>query len=210
LRTALKKQHITHPELKPLLRHIKGEVGLVFTNSNIFDIITKIEAEKATTTIKLHTRAPHDIIIPGGQTDLEPGGRYYLSLLNIPSRISEEKKRFLIGDYFTIFNKGDLITKYGHKLIMALKIKPVIRHAKVICAYCSGILLDQKDLEQATPQRIENSLKIGIQFVAAVSVATGIANKSTVIYLINRGLWIIKALSAQLELTSPTTDQTNK
>ena len=198
MRAALQLQVSTHPEFQQLFRHIKGEIGLVFTNGVIFDIKTKLEAEKDATAAKLNSRTPVDIYLRQGDTPLEPTQTAFFGALGIPTKISRGKIYFITD--VKLFGKGELITQPGYTLLRALQLKPITRQVKVMCAYDKGIMLDEKALDQETPQHIQNAFCAGIQFVAAVSVEIGVTNKSTILHMIKRGLENVRAVSAALDL----------
>jgi large subunit ribosomal protein LP0 len=199
LRTAIQHQVPTHPELKPLLKHVKGEIGLVFTNMDIIYIKKKIEAEKSSVAVKLNSRAPEDIIIPGGETPLVPTQTAFFAALNIPSKIMKGKI-YIIYDV-TIFRKGERITRTGFSFMKNLNLKPITRQVKVILALDKGIILDEKILNSAE-QQLEHALFSGIRNIAAISVAIGNPNQSSIMYIIRNGLSNVQAVSASLDLSA--------
>jgi large subunit ribosomal protein L10 len=196
LRTALGRHVLTHPEFKPLVRYIRGELGIVFTNKNIFYIKDKIESEKTPMKAKINARATDDIIIPSGDSILPCGGNnYHFGPLNIPTKTMNARVHFI--HEVILFRKGDLISEYGFDLLNALNMKPIHRRVMVTCAYDSGMIFDEKTLNEA--QRIPMSFSEGIQNIAAISVAIGTPNISSIMHIIRNGLMNVQAVSIGFE-----------
>jgi large subunit ribosomal protein LP0 len=200
LRTAIQHQVPTHPELKPLLKHVKGEIGLVFTNMDIIYIKKKIEAEKSSVAVKLNSRAPEDIILAMDGVDFAAEQISFFSALGIPMKRVGNKVQF-IGN-FVLYRKGELITESAVSLLNTLKLKPITKQAKIIYALCNGVILDEKILNSAE-QQLEHALFSGIRNIAAISVAIGNPNQSSIMYIIRTGLSNVRAVSICLENSSP-------
>jgi ribosomal protein L10 len=195
LRTALGRHVLTHPEFKPLVRYIRGELGIVFTNKNVFYIKDKIESEKTPMKAKINARATDDIIIPAGDSILPCGNNYHFGPLNIPTKTMNARVHFIYE--VLLFRKGDLISEYGFDLLNALKMKPINRRVMDTCAYDNGMILDEKTLNEA--QRIQMSFSDAIQNIAAISVAIGTPNISSIMHIIRNGLMNVQAVSIGFE-----------
>ncbi len=60
-------------DLDALVQHIDGQVGLVATNDNPFTLYKELEASKTPAPIGAGEVAPNDIVIPAGDTGVDPG-----------------------------------------------------------------------------------------------------------------------------------------
>lgn len=56
-----------------LLDYVRGQTGLVFTDENPFRLYRAMEEGKSPAPIKEGQEAPHDIVVPEGDTGFEPG-----------------------------------------------------------------------------------------------------------------------------------------
>src|SRR6056297_3423752 len=59
--------------LEDLTQYIEGEVGLVATNDNPFGLFQQLESSKTPAPINAGEVAPNDIVIPEGDTGIDPG-----------------------------------------------------------------------------------------------------------------------------------------
>jgi len=59
--------------LEELVDHVDGQVGLIGTNDNPFGLYQQLEASKTPAPINAGEVAPNDIVIPEGDTGIDPG-----------------------------------------------------------------------------------------------------------------------------------------
>ncbi|WP_255150274.1 50S ribosomal protein L10 [Halorarius halobius] len=59
--------------LEELTEHVSGQVGLIGTNDNPFGLYKQLEASKTPAPINAGEVAPNDIVIPEGDTGIDPG-----------------------------------------------------------------------------------------------------------------------------------------
>lgn len=60
------------PELKTLLEHCKGKIGLLFTDCPVSELKPLIESNKVEAAAKVGTVAPIDVVVPAGPTGMDP------------------------------------------------------------------------------------------------------------------------------------------
>ena len=59
--------------LESLVEHVEGQVGLIGTNDNPFGLYQQLEASKTPAPISAGEVAPNDVVIPEGDTGVDPG-----------------------------------------------------------------------------------------------------------------------------------------
>ena len=59
--------------IEDLAEHVEGQVGLIGTNDNPFGLYQQLEASKTPAPINAGEVAPNDIVIPEGDTGVDPG-----------------------------------------------------------------------------------------------------------------------------------------
>ncbi len=163
---------------------------------DVFYIKNKIESETVASEAKPKSHAPCDIIIPGGETVLDPAKTSFFQALGVNTKIM--KGLIYITSDYTLFKKGDLMTASAIKLLQLLNMKPITKQVKVLYAYVNGTILDETILGEAQ-QLLDKSLHDGIQNVASISVAIGAANKSSMMYILHSGLRNVRAVSLGME-----------
>src|SRR5689334_5385050 len=71
-----------------LLPHVRGNVGFVFTNSDLKDIRDKILENKVAAPARAGAIAPGDVWVPAGNTGMEPGKTSFFQALGVPTKIA--------------------------------------------------------------------------------------------------------------------------
>ena len=88
VRRALKGMINERPELEKLLSFVRGNIGFVFTNSDLKEIREKIISNRVAAPARAGAIAPVDVIVPGGNTGMEPGKTSFFQALGIPTKIA--------------------------------------------------------------------------------------------------------------------------
>ena len=76
------------PEYERLLPFVKGNVGFVFTNSDLKEIRDMILANKVAAPARAGAIAPVDVWVPAGNTGMEPGKTSFFQALGVPTKIA--------------------------------------------------------------------------------------------------------------------------
>lgn len=72
-RNTLQVRALEQSGLEDLVEHVEGQVGIVGTNDNPFTLYKELEASKTPAPINEGEVAPNDIVIPEGDTGVDPG-----------------------------------------------------------------------------------------------------------------------------------------
>lgn len=75
------------PELAVLKPLIKEKVALIFTESSIYDLRSKVEANRIPTEARIGVVSPIDFAVPAGPTGLDPSQINFFHALNISTKI---------------------------------------------------------------------------------------------------------------------------
>jgi len=105
-----------------LLPALEGNVGLIFTNSDLPELRDTIVNNKVGAPAKAGAIAPCDVVVPAGDTGLEPTQTAFLQALNIASRIN--RGQITILNDVKLFNAGDKVGASQAALLQKLKIRP--------------------------------------------------------------------------------------
>jgi len=89
IRRAIRLNAEKLPAVQAILPHLKYNVALVFTKGNLSNIRDKLVEYKVAAPAKAGTIAPADVIVPKGNTGMEPTKTSFLQALNIPSKINK-------------------------------------------------------------------------------------------------------------------------
>ena len=88
VRRALRSILSEHPQFERLLPFVKGNIGFVFTDGELKEVRDTIVANKVAAPARAGAFAPKDVIVPAGNTGMEPGKTSFFQALNIPTKIA--------------------------------------------------------------------------------------------------------------------------
>lgn len=77
------------PELKALTPLLKDKIALIFTDAPVYELKTKLEANKVPTEARVGSQAPIDFSVPAGPTGLDPSQINFFHALNISTKINK-------------------------------------------------------------------------------------------------------------------------
>merc|ERR1719502_2103011 len=115
------KKHPGHP-YEALLPQIKGNIGFVFTDSDLGNVRTKLLENRVPAPARAGAISPVDVIVPPGPTDCDPGQTNFFQTLQIATKIS--KGRIEIVSPVELLKKGDKVGQSEATLLQKLGIQP--------------------------------------------------------------------------------------
>merc|ERR1712233_18844 len=111
-----------YKKFEPLLNILEGNVGLLFTASDLTELRDIILEQKVAAPAKAGAIAPVTVTIPAGDTGLEPTQTAFLQALNIATRIN--KGQIAIQNDVLLVSEGEKVGASQATLLQKLKIKP--------------------------------------------------------------------------------------
>jgi large subunit ribosomal protein LP0 len=177
IRKAIKGHLQKIPNLEAILPLITGNIGLVFCKGDLNKVRSVIDANKVAAPARAGSIAPNDVVVPKGNTGLEPTQTSFLQALNIASKITRGQIE-IINDV-PLIKVGEKVGQSEAALLQKLDIKPFKYGLNVKTVYDNGAVYDHKVLDM-TEEDILNKFRAGVQRVAAVGLAIGVPNLATV------------------------------
>lgn len=149
IRKVIRENLEKNPKLEGLLPYIQGNMGFVFTNSDLNAIRKTVTQFKMPAAAKSGLVAPINVTIPAGPTGLDPGQTSFFQTLNISTKIT--KGAIEITSDVNLCTAGEKVTASAVALLAKLNIKPFEFGIEVNTVYEDGAIYDAKvlDLEQA-------------------------------------------------------------
>jgi len=194
----------TNPQYESLLPHIKGNVGFVFTKEDLSSVKKVLEANKKQAPAKAGALSPVDVIIPAGNTGLEPTQTSFLQALNIASKISKGTVE-IISDVL-LLKVGDKVGASESALLTKLNIKPFMYGLRIKAVYDNGTVFESSVLDIDDNDLLAR-FRNGVRNVACVSLATGEPTLAAVPHLIVNGYKNVLAISMATNYTIDATKQ---
>ena len=159
-----------HP-MASLKEHLQGNVGLIFTNDpdlgRIKDIIvTNIVPAPA----RSGSVAPVNVVVPAGNTGMDPGQTAFFQALNIATKITRGLVE-IINDV-NLIEIGERVSPGQAALLKRLNIMPFSYGLKITQVYDNGATFDAKVL-MLTADLLEEKLMGHVQSVSALCMEIG-------------------------------------
>jgi len=201
MRKAIRMHLDEHPDWEGILPFITGNIGLVFTNSedlrNIRDICLESKVPAAA---KAGIKAPADVIIPKGVTQLEATKTSFLQALNIASKINKGTIEILQDVH--LIKKGDKVGSSEATLLQMLEIRPFEYGLQMIAVYDSGSTFEAAVLDM-TDSDILSKFASGISNVASLSLGINFPTVASAPHVILNGYKNLLAIALETAYVFP-------
>lgn len=172
------KQFAEECELHNLL---SGNTGLVFTNEDVREITAVLDAHRVKAPARVGAIAPCDVVIPAGNTGMEPTQTSFFQALNIATKISKGMVEIVTEK--KVLTTGEKVDNSTAMLLQKLAISPFYYQVEVMSVYDRGVLFTREDLK-ISEDMIEQMVVEGMSNVAAMSLGAGIPTPSTIGHMV--------------------------
>jgi len=192
IRKAIRGHLQNNPGLEVLLPYVRGNIGFVFTKGDLSSIKRVIDENKVEAPAKSGAVAPCDVVIPAGNTGLEPTKTSFLQALNIPSKIARGQIE-IVNDVHLI-KEGSKVGSSEATLLQMLAIKPFKYGLTLTQIYDNGAIYGPEFLSISDDYIIQKFNR-GVANIASLSLALGIPTVASLPHSIVRGFKNIVAVS---------------
>ncbi|KZW03693.1 hypothetical protein EXIGLDRAFT_715764 [Exidia glandulosa HHB12029] len=168
VRRALRTVLAEFPLFERLLPHVKGNIGFVFTSDDLKDIREIILSNKVAAPARAGALAPKDVIIPAGNTMMEPGKTSFFQALGIPTKIARGTIE-IVSDV-KVVTAGTRVGTSEATLLNMLNISPFTYGMTVVQIFSEGNIFPPSVLDIDDSELIDRFLS-GIKTIAAISLA---------------------------------------
>jgi large subunit ribosomal protein L10 len=132
--------------LEALTDHIAGQVGLIGTDSNPFSLYQELEASKTPAPIGAGEIAPNDIVVPEGDTGVDPGPFVgELQSIGADARIQEGSIQVLSDS--TVLEAGGEVSQELANVLNELGIEPKEVGLDLRGVFADGVHFEPEELE---------------------------------------------------------------
>jgi large subunit ribosomal protein LP0 len=187
-------------KIQEIIPHIKGNLGMVFTNGDLKEIKDIILANRREAPAKVGAIAPCDVFVPAGNTGLEPTQTSFLQALNIASKITKGTVEIL--NEIHLIKVGDKVGASEATLLQKLSIRPFYYSLSIRSVYDNGLVFDAALLD-ITDDVFAKAMSQGIFNITAISLAAKIPTVAAVPHLIVNGYKNLLSLAIATEITFP-------
>jgi len=155
---------------------LSGNLALVFTNEDVSEITKVLATYRVQAPARVGALSPVEVIIPAGNTGLEPTTTSFFQVLNIQTKIAKGTVE-IIADK-KVLSIGDKVDNSVAALLAKLNILPFYYSAEVKFYWDNGLLFSAEDLS-VTNANMKENMTTAIANLTAVSLATGILTEAS-------------------------------
>ncbi|VUC28402.1 unnamed protein product [Clonostachys rosea] len=200
VRRALKTFVPDHPEYERLLPFVKGNVGFVFTNSDLKDVRDKILANRVAAPARAGALAPADVWVPAGNTGMEPGKTSFFQALGVPTKIA--RGTIEITTDLKLVEAGSKVGPSEATLLNMLNISPFTYGMGISQVYDDGQAFPPSVLDIGEEQLLK-AFTQAITTIATISLAINFPTLPSVIHSVVNGYKKVLAVAIETEITWP-------
>jgi large subunit ribosomal protein L10 len=129
-----------------LAGYVSGQVGLIGTNANPFTLYQQLEASKTSAPINAGEVAPNDIVIPEGDTGIDPGP-FVGELQSVGANARIDGSSIKVLEDSTVLSAGEEVSADLANVLSELGIEPKEVGLDLRGVYADGVLFESADLE---------------------------------------------------------------
>ncbi|CUM64182.1 uncharacterized protein PRCAT00001776001 [Priceomyces carsonii] len=170
VRRALRQFISELPEYEKLLPFVKGNVGFIFTNSDLKEIRDVVVSNVVAAPAKAGAVAPKDVWIPAGNTGMEPGKTSFFQALGVPTKIARGTIE-IVSDVKVVGTNAKVGPSEATLLNM-LNISPFTYGMSVVQVYDNGQVFPSSILD-ITDDELVSHFVSAINTIASISLAVG-------------------------------------
>ncbi len=191
-RNTLQTRALESAGLDDLVEHVDGQVGLVATNANPFALYKELEASKTPAPINAGEIAPNDIVIPEGDTGVDPGP-FVGELQQVGANARIEDGSIQVMEDSTVLDAGEEVSADLANVLNELGIEPKEVGLDLRAVYSEGVLFAPEDLD-IDVEAYESDVQTAVAFARNLSINAGYPTAQTVPSIIAKATGEAKSL----------------
>ncbi|ESW29492.1 hypothetical protein PHAVU_002G074600 [Phaseolus vulgaris] len=149
-----------------LIPLLVGNVGLIFTKGDLKEVSEEVAKYKVGAPARVGLVAPIDVVVPPGNTGLDPSQTSFFQVLNIPTKINKGTVEIITP--VELIRKGEKVGSSEAALLAKLGIRPFSYGLVVLSVYDNGSVFSPEVLDLTEDDLIE-------KFVSGVSIVTSLS-----------------------------------
>jgi large subunit ribosomal protein L10 len=131
--------------LEDLTEHVAGQVGLIGTNDNPFGLYKQLEESKTPAPINAGEVAPNDIVIPEGDTGVDPGP-FVGELQSVGANARIDEGSIKVMEDSTVLSAGEEVSQDLANVLGELGIEPKEVGLDLRGVFSDGVLFAPEEL----------------------------------------------------------------
>jgi len=187
-----------------LLEVLVGNVGVVFTTSDLKDLQSKIGTFRVGAPAKAGVIAPLSVTVPAGSTGMDPSQTSFFQTLNIATKINKGSIEILSD--VVVVTVGDKVGASQAVLLQKLGIRPFTYGLEIHHVIEDGALFSPRVLN-LTDADMMDAFSVGLRNVAAISLACDYATLASVPHSVINSYKNVLAIAIETDYSFPLADK---
>lgn len=168
VRRAIRGAIAENPQYERLLQQVKGNIGFVFTKGDLKEVRDIITSNKVAAPARAGALSPNEVVIPAGNTGMEPGKTSFFQALGIPTKIARGTIEIVAPH--VVLTAGSRVGSSEAMLLNMLNISPFTYGMTVSQIYDQGNVFTPDVLDVGEDVLLARFMS-GIKSIAAISLA---------------------------------------
>ncbi|XP_061376392.1 large ribosomal subunit protein uL10 isoform X1 [Gastrolobium bilobum] len=187
-----------------LIPLLVGNVGLIFTKGDLKEVSEEVAKYKVGAPARVGLVAPIDVVVPPGNTGLDPSQTSFFQVLNIPTKINKGTVEIITP--VELIKKGDKVGSSEAALLAKLGIRPFSYGLVVLSVYDNGSVFSPEVLD-LTEDDLTEKFAIGVSMVTSLSLAVGYPTLAAAPHMFVNAYKNVLAVAVATEYSFPQADE---
>lgn len=187
-----------------LIPLLQGNVGLIFTKGDLKEVSEEVAKYKVGAPARVGLVAPCDVVVPPGNTGLDPSQTSFFQVLNIPTKINKGTVEIITP--VELIKKGDKVGSSEAALLAKLGIRPFSYGLIVLSVYDNGSVFSPEVLDMTEDDLMEK-FAAGISLVTALSLAVSYPTLAAAPHMFINAYKNVLAVAVATEYSFPQADK---
>ncbi|KAJ9683776.1 hypothetical protein PVL29_016325 [Vitis rotundifolia] len=187
-----------------LIPLLVGNVGLIFTKGDLKEVSEEVAKYKVGAPARVGLVAPIDVIVPPGNTGLDPSQTSFFQVLNIPTKINKGTVEIITP--VELIKKGDKVGSSEAALLAKLGIRPFSYGLVVLSVYDNGSVFSPEVLDLTEEDLIEK-FAAGVSMVTSLSLAISYPTLAAAPHMFINAYKNVLAVAVATEYSFPQADK---
>ncbi|MBA0851233.1 hypothetical protein Goshw_015826 [Gossypium schwendimanii] len=185
---------------KNLLPLLVGNVGFIFTKGDLKEVREEIAKYKVGAPARVGLVAPIDVIVPPGNTGLDPSQTSFFQVLNIPTKINKGTVEIVTA--VELIRKGEKVGSSEAALLSKLGIRPFSYGLVVVSVYDNGTVFSPEVLD-LTEDDLMEKFRSWLSNVTSLSLAVSFPTLAAAPHMFINAYKTALSLAVATEYTFP-------
>ncbi|KAI4382784.1 hypothetical protein MLD38_008700 [Melastoma candidum] len=187
-----------------LIPLLQGNVGLIFTKGDLKEVSEEVAKYKVGAPARVGLIAPIDVVVPPGNTGLDPSQTSFFQVLNIPTKINKGTVEIITP--VELIKKGDKVGSSEAALLAKLGIRPFSYGLIVQSVYDSGSVFSPEVLDLTEDDLLEK-FAMGVSMVTALSLAVSYPTLAAAPHMFINAYMNALAIAVETDYSFPQADK---